>query len=175
MQDDFLSNQKQNASNIHNLKLLDMRKLILIMMTVFLCAALELSAQTRVIHGTVMDAVNNEPLVGVTIQPIGGSGSNGTTTDINGVFTLRVPSSVKTAKITYVGYTPQVAELHDGMRVYLSSTSTDLNDLVVVAYGTATKESLTGSVAVVNSEEIERRPVNSITSALEGSAPGVQI
>lgn len=166
---------KSERENKHNLKLTDMRKLILILMTVFLCASLELSAQTRVIHGTVLDAVDNEPLVGVTVRPLGDNGNNGTSTDINGAFELRVPAGVKKAKVTYVGYSPQIVDLQDGMKIYLTSSSTDLNDVVVVAYGTTTKEALTGSVAVVGQKEIESRPVNTITTALEGNAPGVMV
>ena len=79
------------------------------------------------------------------------------------------------AKITYVGYKDRVVTLQNNMTIYLTSSSADLDDLVVVAYGTANKESLTGSVAVVGSKEIEDRPVTSVTSALEGNAPGVQV
>ncbi|MDE5713986.1 MAG: SusC/RagA family TonB-linked outer membrane protein [Muribaculaceae bacterium] len=149
-----------------------MRKLFFIMMAVLACT-LGAFAQTKTYKGTVVDASNNEPLIGATVSPIGGG--QGTATDIDGKFSITVPTSVKVVRVSYVGYTTKEVELKEGMTVHLSSTSTELNDVVVVAYGTATKESLTGSVAMVNSEEIERRPVNSITSALEGSAPGVQI
>ncbi len=130
-------------------------------------------AQTRTVQGTVVDAANDEPLVGATVAPIGGG--NGVATDVDGKFTIVIPANVKAAKISYVGYRTQQVSLQNGMTVYMVSTSTDLDDVVVVAYGTATKESLTGSVAVVNSDEISKRPVNSITTALEGMAPGVQV
>jgi len=68
-----------------------------------------------------------------------------------------------------------VVKLTDHMTIYLYSADTSLDDLVVVAYGTANKESLTGSVAVVGSKEIEDRPLTSVTAALEGNAPGVQV
>ena len=130
-------------------------------------------AQNRTISGTVVDAANNEPLIGATVLPNGGG--QGTATDIDGHFTLSVPSNVKTATITYIGYTAQTVELKNGMTVHLAAESTTLDDVVVVAYGTATKESLTGSVAVVGAKEIEDRPVTSATAALEGNAPGVQV
>lgn len=149
-----------------------MRKLFLILMTVLACTW-TLSAQTKTIRGKVLDAANNEPLIGATVMPIGGG--QGCQANIDGEFTLTVPAKVTQAKFTYVGYTPQTVALTDGMTVYLASSSTTLDDVVVVAYGTANKESLTGSVAVVGAEQIEDRPITSATSALEGNAPGVQV
>ncbi|MCH5228137.1 MAG: SusC/RagA family TonB-linked outer membrane protein, partial [Muribaculaceae bacterium] len=85
------------------------------------------------------------------------------------------PANVSKAQISYVGFATQTVELHDNMTIYMQSASTALDNVVVVAYGTASKESLTGSVAVVNSDEIASRPVTSVTSALEGNATGVQV
>ena len=130
-------------------------------------------AQTRTVSGTVVDAGNNEPLIGVTVLPIGGG--QGAATDIDGKFTLVVPANVKQAKFSYVGYKELTQPLHDKMVVRMASSSTNLDDVVVVAYGTANKESLTGSVAVIGASEIEDRPVTSVTSALEGNAPGVKV
>ncbi len=149
-----------------------MRKLFLILMTVF-AYSLSLSAQTQTIHGTVVDMANNEPLIGATIMPIGGG--QGVAADIDGKFTLVVPANVKKANVSYVGYKPQTVELRNGMTISLASSETTLDNVVVVAYGTANKESLTGAVAVVGAKEIEDRPVTSVTSALEGNAPGVQV
>lgn len=149
-----------------------MRKLFLILMTVIVCAWTA-QAQTRTYHGTVLDAANNEPLIGATIMPIGGG--QGAAADLDGHFTLTVPSNVKTAKVSYIGYKSKTVTLSADMNIFLESSSTSLDDVVVVAYGTANKESLTGSVAVVGAQEIEDRPVTSVTAALEGNAPGVQV
>lgn len=149
-----------------------MRKLFLILMTLMACT-LGIHAQTRTYHGTVLDAANNEPLIGATIMPIGGG--QGAAADIDGNFTITVPANVKKATVTYVGYTSQTVDLKPDMKIYLASSATELDNLVVVAYGTATKESLTGSVAVVGEKEIEDRPITTVTSALEGNAPGVQV
>lgn len=162
----------RKRKNIHYLKKTSMRKLFLILMAVLACSW-SLSAQTKTITGTVVDAANNEPLFGATVMPIGGG--QGTSCDIDGKFKLTVPASVTKVKVSYVGYTPQTVAIAPGMTVYLASASTDLEDVVVVAYGTANKESLTGSVAVVGAKEIEDRPVTSATAALEGNAPGVQV
>ena len=149
-----------------------MRRLFFIMMAVLACT-FGLSAQLRTFSGTVLDATTNEPLIGVTVAPIGGG--QGVPTDVEGNFTLRVPQNVTKAKFTYVGYNPATVDLRPDMKVYLQSTDAQLDEMVVVAYGTASKESLTGSVAVVNEKEIEKRPVSSVTQALEGMSPGVQV
>lgn len=149
-----------------------MRKLFLTSMAV-VAVAWAAETQARTIHGTVVEAGTNEPLIGATIMPIGGG--QGVAADYDGHFTLNVPDNVKKAKVSYVGYKEQTVDLSDGMTVYLASTSSNLDEVVVVAYGTATKESLTGSVSVVGAKEIEDRPVTSVTAALEGNAPGVQV
>ncbi len=149
-----------------------MRRLFFIMMAVLACT-LGLSAQLRTFSGTVLDATTNEPLIGVTVAPQGGG--QATATDVEGKFTVRVPQNVTKAKFTYVGYNPATVDLRPDMKIYLQSTDAQLDEMVVVAYGTASKESLTGSVAVVNEKEIEKRPVSSVTQALEGMSPGVQV
>lgn len=149
-----------------------MRKLFLILVTLMMCSS-GLMAQNVTYHGTVLDASNNEPLIGATVSPIGGG--QGTAADLDGNFTISVPQNVKQAKVSYVGFADKVVYLVDHMTILLQSESTALQDVVVVAYGTANKESLTGSVAVVGSKDIEDRPVTSVTAALEGNAPGVQV
>lgn len=130
-------------------------------------------AQNRTISGTVLDATNDEPLIGATIIPQGGG--QGTQADIDGNFTISVPANVKTAIVSCVGYSPKTVELSNGMTVHLHASASELDDVIVVAYGNANKESLTGSVAVVGAKDIEDRPVTSATSVLEGNAPGVQV
>ncbi|MBD5231813.1 MAG: SusC/RagA family TonB-linked outer membrane protein [Bacteroidales bacterium] len=149
-----------------------MRKLFLTSMAV-VAVAWAAETQARTIRGTIVEAGTNEPLIGATVMPIGGG--QGVAADLDGHFTLNVPDNVKKAKVSYVGYKEQTVDLSDGMVVHLASSTSNLDEVVVVAYGTATKESLTGSVSVVGAKEIEDRPVTSVTAALEGNAPGVQV
>lgn len=149
-----------------------MRKLFFIIMAV-LASTFMAQAQTRTVKGVVLNAADSEPLIGVSVLPLGGG--QGAATDLDGKFTLHVPASVKQVKFSYVGFEPMTVAIKDNMVVKMKSSEQNLEDVIVVAYGTATKESLTGSVAVVNSKEIEKRPVNTITTALEGLAPGVQV
>ena len=134
------------------------------------CAA---QVQARTVSGIVVDAGTGEEIIGATVMPIGGG--NGVATDFDGKFTLNVPDNVKTARISAVGYKEQVVNLTSSMRVELASTATAIDEVVVIGYGTATKESLTGSVTVVGAKEIEDRPVTNVVNALEGNSPGVQV
>ena len=130
-------------------------------------------AQNSTYHGTVVDAETDEPLIGATVMPIGGG--QGTATDLDGNFTLTVPQYVTQAEFSYVGYKPATAQLSDRMVVRLSSTATALDDVMVVAFGTTTKEAFTGSASVVNADDLRSRTTANVTDALVGSVPGLQL
>ena len=150
-----------------------MRKLFLILMTLMACSW-SLTAQTRTYHGTVVDGANNEPLVGATIMPVGGG--QGVMTDVDGKFTISVPAKVKQVQISYVGYTTHKAALSDGMVVKLSSADSDLDELVVLGYGSAKKlGSVVGSVAVVGEKQLENIPTATFVDALQGQVAGLNI
>lgn len=84
-------------------------------------------------------------------------------------------SSAGTLVISFIGMQTQEVKVQPTVKVVLKSDAEALDEVVVVAYGTAKKESLTGSVSVVDSKKIEKRLTTSVTGALEGSAPGVQV
>ncbi len=150
-----------------------MRKLFLILMTLMACSW-SLTAQTRTYHGTVVDGANNEPLVGATIMPVGGG--QGVMTDVDGKFTISVPAKVKQVQISYVGYTTHKAALSDGMVVKLSSADSDLDELVVLGYGSAKKlGSVVGSVAVVGEKQLENIPTPTFMDALQGQVAGLSV
>lgn len=88
---------------------------------------------------------------------------------------LTIPSSAKTLVVSFVGMQKAEVAIKANMRVMLKPDAELLEEVIVVAYGTAKKESLTGSVSVVDSKKIEKRITTSVTGALEGSAPGVQV
>lgn len=130
-------------------------------------------AQTKV-SGVVVTYEDNEPVIGASVQV---SGTQvGTVTDVNGRFELTAPAGSKTLRITYVGMEPlEVAVSPKPLRIQLRNDMNDLDEVVVVAYGTQKKTSLTGSIQEVKSEAIELRPVSSVASALEGTVTGVQV
>ena len=142
-------------------------------MTLMACSW-SLSAQTRTYHGTVVDGSNNEPLIGATIMPVGGG--QGVATDADGKFTLNVPASVKQVKVSYVGYAAKTVTLQNDMVVKLSSSDSDLDELVVLGYGSAKKlGSVVGSVAVVGEKQLENIPTATFVDALQGQVPGLNI
>lgn len=149
-----------------------MRKLFFMMMAVLACSFSAL-AQTNTFKGTVVDAANDEPLVGATVQAVGSK--QATVTDLDGNFSLTVPASVKQIKVSYVGYSPMIVALKNNMTVMLQSATENLDDLVVVAYGTQKKSSITGAISQIDAEEIAKRPVSSATAALEGYTPGITV
>ena len=139
-------------------------------MTLSLCA----SAQTRTVQGTVLDADNDETLIGASVTATGEA--TGTATDASGHFTLKVPAAAKTLTVSYVGYqTKQVAITDGNMVIRLESDNALLDPLVVVAFGQQKKSSFTGSAATVGSAEIEKSQVTNPLNALSGRVTGLQL
>ncbi len=149
-----------------------MRKLFLILVTLMMCSW-SVYAQNVTYHGSVIDAETSEPLIGATVMPIGGG--QGTSTDLDGNFTLTVPQYVNQAEFSYVGFKPVTMQLSDRMVVKMSTTATALDDVVVVAFGTTTKEAFTGSASVVNADDLKTKTTANVTDALVGSVPGLQL
>ncbi len=150
-----------------------MKKLFLLLLAVLsisLCA----SAQPRTVKGTVVYAGDQEPLVGATILPVGDG--NGVMTDIDGRFTIEVPAKVKTLQVSYVGMlTREVAITSGEMRIELTNSENNLDEVMVVAYGTAKKSTYTGSAAVVKADDINKVQTSNAVNALNGRVSGVQL
>lgn len=149
-----------------------MRKLFLIMVSL-MAVSLGLQAQTKTFSGTILDADTNEPLIGATVLPIGGG--QGAAADLDGKFTVSVPDYVTQAEFSYVGYAPQTLPLTQNMVVKLHTSATALKDVVVVAFGTTTKEAFTGAASVVNADDLQARTTANVANALVGSVPGLQM
>lgn len=149
-----------------------MKKLFLLMTTVLLmtiCAV----AQTKVVSGTVVFAGDDEPLPGATILPVGGG--QGCSTDLDGKFTLTVPARVTKLKVSYVGMIEQIVDAGQDITVKLDNSENNLDEVMVVAYGTSKKSAYTGSASVVKAEQIEQRQVTNAVNALAGTVAGAQI
>lgn len=139
----------------------------------FLCAAIQMSAQnTAPIGGTVSDD-NGEPIIGATVKVKGTN--TGAVTDIDGRFTLNGVKAGQELEISYVGKETITAKAKNNMRVQLASDTEDLDEIIVVAFGQQKKSSFTGSAGVVNSEKIAARQVNNVVDALNGQVSGVQM
>ena len=128
------------------------------------------TAQTRKVTGTVISAEDSEPIIGASVIVKG----TGTVTDFDGVFSLDVPSSAKTLVFSYVGMVAKEAPIQDVMKVVLNTAATELDEVMVVAYGTAKKSSFTGSAKAVNAEDIVAGSKESLDKALSGKMSGVR-
>lgn len=134
-----------------------------------------LAQATRSVTGTVVDAQSNTPVTGASVKLKGSS--SGTSTNEKGQFTLTIPEN-GVLEISSVGFETQ--EVRPGasgtVSVKLSVANQQLNDVVVVGYGTQRKGSLTGAVTTVGAKTFQDRgPVSSPLAALQGQAPGVTV
>lgn len=130
-------------------------------------------SQTRTISGKVIDS-NNESLIGVNVIEKGTT--NGTVTDIDGNFSVNVPSNA-TLLISYVGYISQEISVEGktSIDIVLVEDSEMLDELVVVGYGTQRKEAVTGSVASMKGDAMREVASSNITQALQGRVAGVEM
>ena len=146
------------------------KRLMMFLATLFLCVGTAL-AQTE-ISGTVISSEDKQPIIGASILVAGTQ--NGTVTDVDGNFKLSAAAGSKLV-VSYIGMNSKTVTAAPNMKITLDPEDKKLDEVVVVAYGTAKRQSLTGSVAVVDSKKISDRINTSVTGALEGSAPGVQV
>ena len=129
---------------------------------------------TKIYAGTVTDT-KGEALIGVSIVMKGTT--TGSVSDLNGKFSLQSTAQNPTLAFSYVGYeskeiSPKPSDI---IKIELTEINKQLEDVVVVGYGTMRKKDLTGSVSVVKSSDIKSLPVPSVSDALQGRAAGVQV
>ena len=147
------------------------KRLTMLLVGLFACVGVSL-AQTQV-KGTVVSDEDGQPVIGATVRVVGTN--EGTVTDMNGKFSITCPKGKNTLSIAYVGMEPIEVSARGNMRIILKTDSKNLDEIVVVAYGTSTKGTFTGSAGVVSSDKIELRQVSDISNALAGAVAGVQI
>ena len=133
------------------------------------------TAQTLTVTGTVVAEKDGQPVAGAYVLVNGTT--LGTITNENGEFGIRnVPADAKEIIVTFLGYSTASAPVQSApVRVVMKEDTNYLDETIVVAYGTATKSSFTGSATMVKSETIENRIATNVTTALAGTAPGVQV
>ncbi|PSL43918.1 TonB-linked SusC/RagA family outer membrane protein [Chitinophaga niastensis] len=120
-------------------------------------------------------AVNNEPLVGVSIRVKGTT--IGTNTNAGGTYTLKVPGNEAVLVYSYVGYISQERKVSSGQEINITLVEdpTKLNEVIVVAYGTQKTKYVTNAVSSIKSKDIANVPVSSTDALLQGRAAGVQV
>lgn len=131
----------------------------------------QVSQQSSTLKGVVEDELG--PVVGATVAVKGTT--NGNITDMDGNFTLHGIKAGDVIVISYVGYVPQeiVYKGQTSLKIMLKEDAQQLDEVVVVGFGTQKKVNVTGAVSMVNAETIESRPVQNVSQALQGVVPGL--
>ncbi|WP_432327904.1 carboxypeptidase-like regulatory domain-containing protein [Mucilaginibacter sp. P25] len=136
--------------------------------------SLHTMAQVK-ISGKVTDVKDNSALPGVSIKIKGTQG--GTQTDLNGNYTIQVTSVKPVLIFSYTGYASQEISTvgKTVVNVQLAGTSSALNEVVVIGYGTVKKSDLTGAVTGIKGDQLNDKPVANVTQALQGKIAGVEV
>ena len=131
------------------------------------------SAQT--VKGVVTDNTG-EPIIGASVMEVGVAG-NGGVTDIDGNFTVNLKGKSKKLKISYIGMKAKEVSVagKETIDIKLEDDNTNLNDVVVIGYGTVRKKDLTGSVSSISDKQIANIPVSNVSEAMTGKMAGVNI
>lgn len=125
------------------------------------------------VKGIVTDA-KGEPVIGATVREKGTT--NGTITDFDGKFELLIKKGLS-IEVSYIGYQSQqlLADANKSLNIILKEDTKTLDEVVVVGYGTQKKVNLTGAVASVDSKVLDSRPIQNLSSGLQGLVPGLTI
>jgi len=152
-----------------------MKKVLLFCLTVLLFIPSLLFSQGRTITGKIVDVKDNSPLVDATVSVVGKQVSAKTKAD--GSFTINVPQDATQLAVTYIGYTNQTINIPASNNVSISMTgsSQNLNEVVVIGYGTARKKDLTGAVASVKAKDFNQGTIAAPDQLLQGKVPGLEI
>ncbi|MFT4202719.1 MAG: SusC/RagA family TonB-linked outer membrane protein [Chitinophagaceae bacterium] len=159
-----------------------MRKRLLLRLCVcmvFIAASHQVFSQTKKITGTVVSDSTGEGLEAVSVVVTGTK--IGTSTDAEGHFSIDVPAKAHSLTFSAIGYKTLKTNVlvgggwNDNLNIRLKTSTSDLDELVVIAYGRSKKEAITGSVSQITSKDIEKRAQTTVTGVLEGSSPGIMV
>jgi TonB-linked SusC/RagA family outer membrane protein len=149
-----------------------MKKIVSALLLLSLC--LGAAAQSRRISGKVTAKDNDSPIPGVSVKTTGKA--IGVQTDAQGNFSIEVPEGVTSLEFTYIGYQKTTLPISgQTVNAKMESTTSGLNEIVVVGYGTQTKKEFTGAAARISGTLVKDAPVQSFDQALSGRAAGVSI
>lgn len=148
-----------------------MKKTILYALFLLL-AVIGAQAREITVSGTVLSGSDNEPLIGATVRSL--ATNAGTSTDIDGNFTMSVPQG-SDLQVSYIGYEPKTVKAEPSMTITLKDNAAALDEIVVVGYTTQRKADLTGAVAVMNMKEPLSENSGNIMNSMAGKLPGVNV
>ena len=124
------------------------------------------------VQGIVVNE-QGEPVIGATVR-VKENATLGTVTDIDGKFALAIPSNGRLI-ISYVGFKTQEVSASTYVKVVMENDTEVLDEVIVVAYGTAKRSAFTGSVSVVNAQKLQKRQTANVVQALAGQVAGLQM
>lgn len=134
--------------------------------------SLSAMAQTITVRGTVISAEDEEPIAGATVKA---KGTNiGTSTDIDGNFTITVPAETKKLVVSFVGMLTVEADVKPVVHITMESSETVLDEVVVTGYGTTRRAAFTGAASVVDGDVVDRKSDANFVKSLEGTVTGFQ-
>lgn len=152
-----------------------MRKNVLSLLVYFFTCTMVVFAQNRTITGKVTSASDGLPLPGVSVT-VKSASTIGTQTDAQGNYKLSVPNTATALIFQYIGFVrSEIPISGDVVNNQLKEDQTQLSEVVVVGYGTQSKQSLTGSISTIEGSAVANQPVPSLESAIQGRAAGVFI
>jgi TonB-linked SusC/RagA family outer membrane protein len=154
-----------------------LKNLLKVVVLALLCVCFEPAfAQNKVVTGTVTDKKDGLTLVGVSIVTSGGSRA-GTVSDGKGNFRLSLPPGTKSLVFSFVGYDKQTVLVGDNavVNVALQSNSSNLNEVVVVGYGTQRVKDATGSVSTLSSKDFNKGQIATPDQLIQGRIAGVTV
>lgn len=149
------------------------KRIILFFVCLFMVIS-HLSAQTTKMSGIVLAEDDNSPIAGASVS-IQGS-TRGTITDVDGKFILgNIKPSDKRVVVSFIGMKTQTVDIKPFVKVVLATKSEMMEEVMVVAYGTAKRSAFTGSASVVNNEKLTKRQTTNVVEALSGQVAGLQM
>ncbi|WP_294587069.1 TonB-dependent receptor [uncultured Bacteroides sp.] len=153
---------------------LNFKRTWLCMMAMLLFAVFPVFAQNTTVKGKVVDDTG-EPIIGVNITVVGNK-SLGAITNLDGNFTLSVPANA-TLDISFIGYKTQTIKLNGktSLHIVLKEDAEQLDEVVVIGYGTQKKATLTGAVAAISNEELTLTKNVNTQNMLTGKLPGLRV
>lgn len=146
-----------------------------ILLFICFCLSVQAIAQTKSITGIVVDT-QNEPIIGASVVEVGTT--NGTFTDVDGKFNLKIKVASAQLSITYLGYMSQVltVEQQSDIRVVLKENTQTLDEVIITGYGTSQKRSLmTNSISKLDNKALETSVMSNAASSLQGSISGLRV
>jgi len=147
---------------------------MLMLFSLFVFCSLVANAQQKTISGKVTEASTGEPVIGANIQVKGTS--DGTVSDADGNFKLTVPEAGKTLVVSYLGFNTQELPIDKtSFTVALRENTSNLDEVVVIGYGSEKKKNVAGAVSNISGGELSKASVENFQKAMEGKVAGVNI